>query len=119
MAISKRDTILVFDFGGQYCHLISRAVRDNGVYSEIVSHKTTASDIGKLGRKFNIKGIILSGGPQSVYERNAPSLDKGLLSLKIPLLGLCYGHQLIARLEGGVVKSAQKKEYGDTTAKTY
>jgi len=112
----KIDTILVFDFGGQYCHLIARNVRELGVYSEIVNHKTTAKDIEKLEEKLNIKGIILSGGPKSVYDKNAPSINKEILKLGIPILGLCYGHQLIAHVEKGRVEPALKKEYGEALA---
>ncbi|MGB9740914.1 MAG: glutamine-hydrolyzing GMP synthase [Candidatus Bathyarchaeia archaeon] len=108
----KYDTILVLDFGGQYCHLIGRRIRENGVYSEIVAHDIKPEEIEALKRKFNIKGIILSGGPASVYEPNAPKIDKRILDLGLPVLGLCYGHQLIAQIVGGNVKEAENKEYG-------
>jgi GMP synthase (glutamine-hydrolysing) len=71
----KYDTILVLDFGGQYCHLIGRRIREHGVYSEIVPHDITPDEIKTLNKKFNVKGLILSGGPSSVYEANAPRLD--------------------------------------------
>ena len=108
----KHDTILVLDFGGQYCHLIGRRIRENGVYSEIVPHDITPEEIRKLGENLNVKGMILSGGPSSVYEANAPKLDSRILEMGLPILGLCYGHQIIAQLSNGKVDSACCKEYG-------
>ncbi len=70
----KYDTILVLDFGGQYCHLIGRRIREHGVYSEIVPHDISPEEVKALNEKFNVKGLILSGGPSSVYEPNAPKL---------------------------------------------
>ena len=110
-----RDTILVLDFGGQYCHLIARRIRELGVYSEILSYRATAKEISRLA-DLNVKGIVLSGGPRSVYENNAPTMDKSILDMGIPVLGICYGHQLIAHVEGGKVKPAAVKEYGEATA---
>ena len=111
----KYDTILVLDFGGQYCHLIGRRVREQGVYSEIVSHDITPSEIRALDKKFRVRGLILSGGPDSVFEKDAPRCDRGILELKLPILGLCYGHQLIAYLAGGKVEPASHREYGIAT----
>jgi GMP synthase (glutamine-hydrolysing) len=108
----KYDTILVLDFGGQYCHLIGRRIRENGVYSEIVLHDITPDEVKTIGEKLNVKGIILSGGPSSVYEANAPRLDSRILQMDLPILGLCYGHQIIAQLTKGTVDSACCKEYG-------
>ncbi len=108
----KYDTILVLDFGGQYCHLIGRRIRENGVYSEIVSHDISPEEIVKIGDKLNVKGMILSGGPSSVYEANAPRLNPAILQMGLPVLGLCYGHQIIAQLSDGKVDSACCKEYG-------
>jgi GMP synthase (glutamine-hydrolysing) len=108
----KYDTILVLDFGGQYCHLIGRRVREHGVYSEIVPQDITPDEIKKLSEKFNVKGLILSGGPSSVYEPDAPRLDPRILELNLPVLGLCYGHQLVAQLVKGKVEPAACKEYG-------
>jgi len=108
----KYDTILVLDFGGQYCHLIGRRVREHGVYSEIVPHDITPEEIKALNEKFNVKGLILSGGPASVYEPNAPKIDPRILELNLPVLGLCYGHQLIAQVIKGKVETATCKEYG-------
>ena len=108
----KYDTILVLDFGGQYCHLIGRRIRENGVYSEIVPHDIKIEEIKKLDKKINIKGLILSGGPSSVYERDAPKMDNRILTMGLPILGLCYGLQLIAHITQGKVKAANSKEYG-------
>ncbi len=116
MEIGKRDMILILDFGGQYTHLIGRNVRENSVYSEIVPFDTSAAEIREMASFSGIKGIILSGGPDSVYEKDAPKLDPEILKLGIPILGLCYGHQLIAHMSKGEVRQAAKKEYGDTEA---
>ncbi|UCE29054.1 MAG: glutamine-hydrolyzing GMP synthase [Candidatus Bathyarchaeota archaeon] len=106
------DTILILDFGGQYCHLIGRRIREHEVYSEIVSYDTTPDQIKALGERLNVKGIILSGGPSSIYEENAPKCNPDIFDLGIPILGLCYGHQLISFLFGGRVEPAKKREYG-------
>jgi GMP synthase (glutamine-hydrolysing) len=106
------DTILVLDFGGQYCHLIGRRVREQGVYSEIVPYDITPKEIEALKEKFNVKGLILSGGPASVYEKGAPKCSPALLDLSLPILGLCYGHQLLALIAGGRVERSRRKEYG-------
>ena len=110
--IAKYDTILVLDFGGQYCHLIGRRIREHGVYSEIVPHDITMDEFNTLSKKFNVKGLILSGGPSSVYEPNAPRIDPQILEVNLPILGLCYGHQLIAQITKGKVEPATCKEYG-------
>jgi GMP synthase (glutamine-hydrolysing) len=111
----KYDTVLVLDFGGQYCHLIGRRVREHNVYSEIVPHDITPKEIDALKEKFNIKGVIMSGGPASVYEKNAPKCNPALLDLGLPVLGLCYGHHLIAQMAGGKVEPANHREYGIAT----
>ncbi|MEM2924878.1 MAG: glutamine-hydrolyzing GMP synthase [Methanocellales archaeon] len=108
------DTILVLDFGGQYCHLIARRIRENRVYSEIVPYNITPEEILKISESLNIKGIILSGGPLSVYNEGAPKLNSKILDLGLPILGICYGHQLLAQINGGIVKSAERREYGLT-----
>ncbi len=103
------DKIAVLDFGGQYCHLISRRIRDFGVSAEVMPPNTPTKS---LLRDKSIKGIILSGGARSVYEKNAPKFDRQILNLSIPILGICYGHQLIAHLMGGKVISGKSGEYG-------
>ncbi len=108
----KYDTILVLDFGGQYCHLIGRRIRENGVYSEIVPHNIRVDEIRLLGEKLNVKGLILSGGPASVFDVDAPKPDRRIFDLGLPVLGLCYGHQLIAQIFGGKVEPAKRKEFG-------
>ena len=103
--------ILVLNFGGQYCNLIARRVRDMGVYSEILPCDVSLRQIGKL----KPDGIILSGGPASVYEHNAPTMDKKILDLGIPVLGICYGLQLIGKFVGGEVLAGKLKEFGKKT----
>ncbi|MBI4010241.1 MAG: glutamine-hydrolyzing GMP synthase [Candidatus Aenigmarchaeota archaeon] len=112
----KPDTILVLDFGGQYAHLISRRIRENGVYSEVVSFGISYDDISNLSEKFNVKGLILSGGPSSVYDQGSPKISRSILESKLPMLGLCYGHQLLSYVFGGNIKKASKKEFGHTLA---
>jgi GMP synthase (glutamine-hydrolysing) len=104
------DTVLVVDFGAQYARLIARRVREAHVYSEIVSSSITVEEI-KARRP---KGIIFSGGPKSVYETPAPTIDPAIYELGIPLLGLCYGAQLIALQLGGTVSRTGAGEYGRT-----
>jgi GMP synthase (glutamine-hydrolysing) len=104
------DTVLVVDFGAQYARLIARRVREAHVYSEIVPSTITVEEI----RARQPKGLILSGGPKSVYESPAPSIDPALYDLGIPILGLCYGAQLIALQLGGTVSRTGQGEYGRT-----
>jgi GMP synthase (glutamine-hydrolysing) len=111
---NKYDAILVLDFGGQYAHLIGRRIREQGVYSEIVSQNITSAEIKSLKHSFKVKGLIFSGGPSSVYGPNAPKFDPQILELNLPILGLCYGHQLIAQRVKGKVEPAICKEYGIT-----
>ena len=101
--------IIIINFGAQYCHLIARRVRDLGVYSEIKPYDISVSEIKKL----KPKGIILSGGPGSVYDPKNPNIDKAVFELGIPVLGICYGHQLIGH-HFGKVKPGKSKEYGKT-----
>ncbi|MEM2026906.1 MAG: glutamine-hydrolyzing GMP synthase [Candidatus Bathyarchaeia archaeon] len=110
---SKYDAVLVLDFGGQYCHLIARRIRENRVYSEIVPCDITPEEILRLNERLNVKGLILSGGPLSVYKGDAPNLNN-ILGMGLPVLGICYGHQLLAYIAGGVVKPADRGEYGVT-----
>ena len=104
----KRELVIVLDFGGQYNQLIARRVRECQVYCEIYSYKT---DIEKI-KAMNPKGIILTGGPNSCYEDGAPTYSKELFELGIPVLGLCYGAQLMQHLLGGKVERANVREYG-------
>jgi GMP synthase (glutamine-hydrolysing) len=102
--------VLVVDFGAQYAQLIARRVREAGVYSEIVHHNITAAEVTAK----NPTAIILSGGPSSVYEAGSPQLDRDILDLGIPVLGICYGFQTLANALGGRVDATGKKEYGAT-----
>lgn len=104
----KRELIIVIDFGGQYNQLVARRVRECNVYCEIYSYKT---DISKI-KEMNPKGIILTGGPNSCYEEGAPSYSTELFKLGIPVLGLCYGAQLMMYELGGAVSKAPVREYG-------
>lgn len=106
--MGNEEMILVLDFGSQYNQLITRRIREFGVYSELHSHKMTAEEIKKL----NPKGIILSGGPHSVYGENSFRPDEGIFDLDIPILGICYGMQLMALHYGGKVERSKNREYG-------
>lgn len=116
-----RELVIVIDFGGQYNQLVARRVRECNVYCEIYSYKT---DIEKI-KEMNPKGIILTGGPNSCYEEGAPTYTKELFELGIPVLGLCYGAQLMQHILGGKVEKAPVREYGktevhvDTTSKLF
>lgn len=99
----KSEKILVFDFGGQYTQLIAQRVREANVFSELVPYDLSIKRI----KEENPRGIILSGGPASVYEENAPFVNKTMFNLDIPMLGICYGMQLMAHmLPGGKVKKS-------------
>ena len=104
------DLIAVLDFGGQYSHLITRRIRECEVYSELLPYSTTPEHLLKLGAK----GIILSGGPASVYDRDAPKCDPHLFKMGLPVLGICYGLQVMVEMLGGHVKSTKRSEYGKT-----
>jgi GMP synthase (glutamine-hydrolysing) len=103
-------TVLVVDFGAQYAQLIARRVREAHVYSEIVSRQITAAEI----REKKAEALILSGGPASVYTEDGYRLDPAVLDLGIPILGICYGHQLLADLAGGSVARTDLAEFGRT-----
>ena len=103
------DKIIVLDFGSQYSHLICRRIRDFSVYAELVPFNISLENLNKL----NPKGIIFSGGPSSVYDSGAPIPDKEIFQLQIPILGICYGHQIIVNNFGGKIKRANK-EYGSS-----
>ena len=104
----EKELVIVLDFGGQYNQLVARRVRECNVYCEIYSYKT---DINKI-KEMNPKGIILTGGPNSCYEEGAPTYSKELFELGIPVLGLCYGAQLMQHVLGGKVETAPVREYG-------
>lgn len=108
---SQHETVLVVDFGAQYAQLIARRVREAQVYSEIVPHRITAAEV----RAKNPVAIILSGGPKSVHVEGAPVLDPAIYDLGIPILGICYGCQLIAQQLGGEVARGGRGEYGRAT----
>ena len=98
------DKILVLDFGGQYNQLIARRVRAEQVYAEIMPYnKITPKEIKEIG----YKGIIFTGGPNSVYDDTSPHYSPAILNLGIPILGICYGHQLMAYMAGGEIASAE------------
>ena len=102
------DKILIIDFGSQFTQLIARRTRELGVFSEIISHKKIKlKDIDQT-----IKGIILSGGPLNVYQINKYSFDKKIINLNIPILGICFGHQILSKLNGGSVKQSKHREFG-------
>ncbi|MDH5753137.1 MAG: glutamine-hydrolyzing GMP synthase [Deltaproteobacteria bacterium] len=108
MTLSGRDYIAVVDFGGQYAHLIAKRIRHHGVYTRVVSPVISEQEIA------DARGIILSGGPASVFGEAAVPFNKAIAELNVPLLGLCYGHQLLALLNGGRVRSFDHGEYGKT-----
>ena len=109
MSLEKStDKILIIDFGSQFTQLIARRIRELGVFSEIISHK-------KIKNKDNnnyVKGIILSGGPLNVYEINKYSFDKKIIQKGIPVLGICFGHQILSKVNGGKVKQSKHREFG-------
>ncbi|HVQ54794.1 MAG TPA: glutamine-hydrolyzing GMP synthase, partial [Thermoanaerobaculia bacterium] len=104
--------ILIVDFGGQYTQLIARRVREARVFSVVVAPSAPAEEI----RKWNPAGIILSGGPQSVYDKDAPVLAADPMAAGVPVLGLCYGMHWLAHAQGGRVEGAQGREFGRATA---
>src|SRR5438876_12139662 len=108
------DSVLVIDYGAQYAQLIARRVRECKVYSEILPHDVPLDEI----RKRRPKGLILSGGPSSVYAPGAPAVNPGFFELGIPVLGLCYGQQAIALALGGEVGRTGVREYGKTALRT-
>ncbi len=102
------DKVVIIDFGSQFTQLIARRIRELGVFSEIVSHKK----IKTSGINQSVKGIILSGGPLNVYQINKYSFDKKILELNIPILGICFGHQILSKLNGGRVRQSKHREFG-------
>lgn len=113
----EQELILVLDFGSQYNQLITRRIREMGVYSELHDHEISIEEI----KKMNPKGIILSGGPNSVYEEGSFTIDPAIFDLGVPVLGICYGMQLMTKLLGGTVERANEREYGKAviTAETH
>ena len=105
---AKTDEVLVLDFGGQYSQLIARRVRECGVFSELLPHDVAVEEV----KARNPKGLILSGGPASVYADGAPRLNDELLELGIPVLGICYGMQAMVLNLGGRVEGAEVGEFG-------
>jgi GMP synthase (glutamine-hydrolysing) len=103
-----RQMLAILDFGSQYSELIARRVRETEVYSEVLSYRTTAEQL----RQLNPQGIILSGGPSSVYTEGAPVCDPAIWDLGIPVLGVCYGMQLMVQQLGGQVEPSARGEYG-------
>lgn len=116
--MAKTELILIIDFGGQYCHLIARRIRENAVFSEILPYNAKTEEIDSFRDRYDLRGIIFSGGPCSVYEKDSPKVSLEFLRYVekngIPLLGICYGHQLIAHLLGGKVAAGGRREYGIT-----
>lgn len=112
--LSNFDKIIVLDFGSQYNQLITRRIRDFGIYSELLPHTITAEEVKKIAPK----GIIFSGGPNSVYDENALDVDPEIFELGIPILGICYGMQLMTQKLGGTVEKAGEAEYGSATLKS-
>ena len=104
----NRQMLAILDFGSQYSELIARRIREAEVYSEVLSYRTTAEQL----RQLNPKGIILSGGPSSVYDEGAPVCDPDIWNLGIPVMGVCYGMQLMVNQLGGQVERAERREYG-------
>ena len=102
------DRILILDFGSQYTQLIARRIREGRVYSQILPCTASLATI----EAYRPKGIILSGGPSSVYDRHAPKVDKEIFDLGVPILGICYGMQLVTHLLGGEVAKSNHREYG-------
>src|SRR5690349_15064382 len=105
--MSKNPSIIIVDAGGQYCHLIARRVREEGVRPVICDEGVRLEEFPEA------KGIIISGGPNSVYDIDAPKISKSILDAKIPVLGLCYGHQFLANALGGKVEPGKHREYGE------
>ncbi len=112
-ATPTHQPVLVVDFGAQYAQLIARRVREAGVYSELVPHTITAAEV----REMNPLGIVMSGGPSSVYEEGAPQFDAEIFELGVPMLGICYGFQIMAHTLGGTVGNTGDREYGGVEAK--
>ena len=108
------EKIVIIDFGSQFTQLIARKVREVGVYSEIINF----NQVRDLKNTKSIKGIILSGGPLTTANNNSISLDDNILGLNLPILGICYGHQILAKKFGGSVKISKTREFGKAFVKS-
>ena len=106
--LKEQEKIVVLDFGSQFNQLITRRIREFGVFSELHPHTITAEEI----KDMNAAGIIFSGGPNSVYDEKAFHVDPAIFELGLPILGICYGMQLMAHTQGGKVEGAETREYG-------
>jgi len=113
VAPCRDETIIVLDFGSQYTQLIARRIRESKVFCEILPFNADPDSF----KKKNLKGIILSGGPSSIFDKNAPLCDKKVFELNVPILGICYGLQLLAYLFGGKVEKSKSREYGKAIIK--
>src|SRR6266508_5796828 len=109
--VLRHATIAILDYGSQYTQLIARRIRESRVYCEIFSHDVTAEELERRG----VVGVILSGGPSSVYDAGAPQIEKAILDGRFPVLGICYGMHLMAHVLGGEVAPEGKREYGPAT----
>src|SRR5437868_7361928 len=109
------QVIPILDFGSQYAQLIARRVREAGVYSVLVRPDIAAEEL----KKMNARGVILSGGPSSVYEPNAPKCDPAIFELGVPVLGICYGMQLACQVLGGAVRPGQSREFGRAACRVH
>src|SRR5262245_43461688 len=107
----SREAVVILDFGSQYTQLIARRLRELSVYSEILPPRTRAAELKRRGPK----GVILSGGPDSVYAKGSPHCDDRIFEMGVPVLGICYGMQLMAHTLGGDVRRAGKREYGQAS----
>ena len=105
-----KNTIIILDYGSQYTQLIARKIRELEVHSIILPYDYNPEKI----KQYNIKGIVLSGGPSSVYEKDAPFLNKDIFSYNVPVFGICYGFQLLVKYFDGIVESSKKAEYGSS-----
>src|SRR5699024_5551936 len=107
----KEDRILIIDYGSEYSQLIARRVREAGVFCEMYPYDIDTSRI----EEFGAKGVILSGGPESVHDENSPKINQALFDLNVPILGICYGMQAMADHFGGKVQASDVQEFGAST----
>ncbi len=108
------EKIIIIDYGSQFTQLIARKIRELGVYSEIINY----NKVKNLRKDYFIKGVILSGGPLTITNKNAAKLDDFIVNLNIPILAICYGHQILAKKFGGKVKVSRVREFGHTLIKS-